>query len=253
MIVNGWVAFAERVPGPSNKVYAATNACAGVVWHSMEGWYAGSLGELLKPSRSASWMFSIKLGGELVQHYPVTACCWASGNRYANCQWWSVELEGTHTMPINGAQLATALQLIEEWEAYSGRTASRSEPKTMYEHREVATMEVPNAGPTACPSGRYTLLWAALAQREDDAMTPAELARLERLERIVAGNGIDMDGDNVADRFGEDALETADTGGWSAFLGVAIARQDFADHAHDHPGASTVTQHIHEPGGVLAQ
>ena len=55
---DGWFDWAERVPGPANKLYADINTGAGIACHSMEGWYAGSLAELMKPERGASWMFS---------------------------------------------------------------------------------------------------------------------------------------------------------------------------------------------------
>jgi predicted Zn-dependent peptidase len=60
----------------------------------------------------------------------------------------------------------------------------------------------------------------------EDAMTPAELARLERLERIVAANGISTAGTGTIDKQGEDALAYADERGWSAFLGVNLARTE---------------------------
>lgn len=182
---DGWVSWALRRPGPANKLYSTTNGGHGIVWHSMEGWMAGSLAELDKPERQASWMFSIGLDGILYQHYPITASCWASGNGLANRQWWSVELEGIYSMPINAAQLATALRLIEEWKVLKGREVTRVGDfwsKTMWEHREVDTLATPNAGETGCPSERYAPLWAAL---EGDMPDP----RLD--EVITALGGID--------------------------------------------------------------
>ena len=94
----------------------------------------------------------------------------------------------------------------------------------------------------------------------EDAMTPAELARLERLERIVAANGISKAGDGKVDTVGEDALAYADVKGWSAFLGVNLARTEaqtaqasVAGHAQpaNHPGVgASVPDHTHEPGKV---
>lgn len=191
----GWIDWAERVPGPAWKVYDTPNLGLGIVWHSMEGWYDGSLRELMKPERQASWMFSLKLDGALVQHYPISASCWASGNGLANTHWWSVELEGLFSMPINAAQIVTARRLIEEWAAWSGKAPSRvGDPlggifgdgrKTLLEHREVDDIATPNAGATACPSERYQPLWAAL---EDD-MTRDEVIEL-LAELAVAGPGI---------------------------------------------------------------
>lgn len=181
---DGFLDWAEQVPGPANKVYDALNTGDGIVWHSMEGWYDGSLRELMKPERQASWQFSLKLDGTLAQHYGITASCWASGNFTANTRYWSVELEGTLAMPINAEQMATAQRLIEEWGWLGGERAQR--PETLLEHREVATRWTPNVGATACPSERYQPLWAAL---EENDMTRDEL--LEILEELgVAGPGI---------------------------------------------------------------
>lgn len=67
-------------------------------------------------------------------------------------------------------------------------------------------------------------------------MTPEELARLERLEKLVAGYGIAKDpAAYVASgyhpsllTFGPDALAYADEKQWSAFLGVGLAREEAA-------------------------
>lgn len=175
----GLLDWADHVPGPGNKVYAEANLGIGIVFHSVEGWYAGAIGELMKPERQASWQFTLKLDGTLVQHYPVTASCWASGNPTANTSFWSMELEGVQPAPINDAQIMTAQALIAEWEGWSGKKATRSEPnKALWLHREVATRWTPNAGPTACPSERYAPLWEVL---EDD-MTETQL--LEKLEAL---------------------------------------------------------------------
>ena len=180
MIINGWADWAVRRDGPSWKAYPYGNYGLGIVWHSMEGWLSGSLAELDKPSRYASWMFSLDLDGTLYQHYPVNTSCWASGNEFANVNWWSCELSGVQSMPINPKQLSTALSLISEWESYSGLQAYRSgdpSTQTMHEHREVDTISTPNAGPTACPSGRYTLLWEALIEKENE-MTNEQLNKI---------------------------------------------------------------------------
>lgn len=189
----GWIDWADHVPGLGNKVYAEPNAGLGIVWHSMEGWYDGSLRELMKPERQASWMFSLKLDGTLVQHYPISASCWANGNFEANTRYWSVELEGTLAMPINPGQMMTAEALIAEWEDWSGKAAVR--PETLLEHREVATRWSPNAGPTACPSERYEPLWAAL---EGEDMTREQVLALLKEFNLIDEDETIGDQDSVA-------------------------------------------------------
>ena len=238
-IASGWLHWTERKAGPEHKRYSVDNAGEGIVWHSMEGGYLGSVGELLNPNRQASWMFSLKKDGVMVQHYPIQASCWASGNMEANTRYWSVELEGFADQPINAAQQVTAKRLIAEWERWHGAAAKRR--VSMWEHREVATLSTPNAGPTACPSERYAPLWAALDQ-EDEPMTPAERAEFDALKQtvsdlanIVVRNGIDTDGDGKVDMTGDAALAHAVVKGWSAFYGAGLAQKDIADHKADHP------------------
>lgn len=202
MIADGWLDWSSRRPGPAFKVYDTTNMGEGIVWHSMEGWLAGSFAELDKKERQASWMFSISKEGSLYQHYPITASCWASGNGLANTHWWSVELEGNYTMPISEVQQATALRLIDEWAATRPeKVISRTGDlysQTMWEHREVDTLATPNAGETACPSERYQPLWAALAAREAQMAGPSNeelnraLVRREALRHIASDPDISV-------------------------------------------------------------
>ena len=165
MIVNGYIDWAIRRDGPANKVYAEQNKRQGLVLHSMEGWLAGSFAELDKPSRNASWTFSLALTGELYQHYPITASTWASGNMEANTRYNSLELEGLYTMPINAEQIATLTRLCGEL-GY-GR-------EQLHEHRHVWNMATPNSGPTACPSWRYAPFYAI--EEEEEEMTDEQFA-----------------------------------------------------------------------------
>lgn len=177
--LDGYLDFARRRPGPAFKVYDTVNMGEGIVHHSMEGWFGGSMAELDKPERQASWMFSIDLAGQLWQHYPITASCWASGNGLANTHWWSIELEGLYSMPINDAQLATLRRLHSEWSLWKGKPITRTGDlysKSMWEHREVDTLISPNAGDTSCPSERYARAWAELSQEDD--MTKDEVKQL---------------------------------------------------------------------------
>lgn len=83
-------------------------------------------------------------------------------------------MEGMAGEPINPSQMEAAQRLIREWEEHSGLEAKRG--KTLFEHKEVATRWFPNAGPTACPSGRYEPLWAAL---EDSMPSEADFLALK--------------------------------------------------------------------------
>jgi len=192
MIKDGWLNWAERVPGPAAKVYATRNAGEGIACHSMEGWYAGSLAELMRPDRSASWMFSNLVNGKFIQHYPVTDSPWASGNLVANTKLWSVESEGIAGTPLNALQVANMIRLGAEFEAATGRAVSRREPRTIWQHNEVWDWSAPNAGPTACPSNRYAPYFKRIEEEEDMAGISREefdalRARIAQLETQTWG------------------------------------------------------------------
>ena len=181
IVDGGWLDWAERVPDPKDKVYSQANEGSGIVCHSMEGSYVGSLGELMNPGRQASWMFSNTNDGRFIQHYPISASPWASGNSRANTSLWSVESEGYAGSPLNARQTANMIRLAREWQEFradkpSPRTANRHEGsvRSIWEHREVATWVTPNAGPTSCPSGRYEPFFQAL-EAPDMALTAEQL------------------------------------------------------------------------------
>lgn len=164
---DGWVDGLERIPGPRDKVYAVKNELEGLACHSMEGWWTYSLQLLMEPNKK-SWMFSNLVNGRLVQHYPLTSCPWASGNFKANTKLWPTESEGVAGTPLNDLQVANMLFLALVYETYTGRKATRGEAaRTVWQHNEVWDWDTPNAGPTACPSGRYDGFFAALEARVD--------------------------------------------------------------------------------------
>ena len=186
---DGYFSWAIQHPGNERKVYAGRNANQGIVWHSAEGWLPYLLGYVAGPT-GASWTGSIALDGRLYQHYSVLSKCWASGNALANGQYWSFELEGVQGNPATPDQVETCLSIAAEFEAFTGMTATRvGFPRTMWEHREVAEIAAPNAGPTSCPSHRYDPFFAALDTEEE--MTPDQLELLVRTAEALAGPGDD--------------------------------------------------------------
>ena len=202
-IVNGWLDWCEHLPGPADKVYSAKNAGNGLALHSMEGYgYGGIHGRMNNTDRDpdgrytfyaqASWMFSLMVDGTLIQHYPVTASTWTSGNWLANTTLWGIESEGKAGTPLTAAQVKTVLRLWREYEAHTGKFATREHPiRTLWEHNEVALWAEPNGGPTSCPSHRYDPAYAANAASpiEEDDMTPEQIEALvnARVDAALAG------------------------------------------------------------------
>lgn len=180
-IVNGLFSWAIQHPGHLAKVYQGVNDSRGIVLHSAEGYLPALLNLVQSFDRKASWTGSIALDGRLYQHYPVTARCWASGNAAANRMYWSFELEGVRGNPANEAQVAALLRIADEFETFTGMKATRqiAGPRTLFEHNEVAQIATPNAGPTACPSGRYAPFYAALERRQQPTVQEADMTEEE--------------------------------------------------------------------------
>lgn len=111
----------------------------------------------------------------LIQHAPIWAHL-AHGHA-ANPRGPGYENEGLAPEPFDTFQCETWERMTADCEAFFGRRYRR-ELMSLREHREF--------GPTACPSERPAPLYAREMEEE---MTPDEKARLERVERLLAGRG----------------------------------------------------------------
>jgi len=294
VIVGGWLDWAKRVDGIADKVYSVANSGEGIACHSVVGEESefedgipnrffsterDASGRYV-PSAAASVMFVLRKSGELIQMYPVTTSTWTSGGFEGNTRYWAIEAEGGQ-YPDYGEKLtpeaaATFIRLVGEWEDHTGRSARPGD--NILQHKQIAAKYGYDA--TACASDRYSEAWEriALGERwERDELSAEDKARLDRLERIVAGNHLTTevwDG-NIDDLVavgipapiigttifltGEAALKYADRRDFSFALGVkmaqddaAEAKQNIADHIANHAAglASTVPAHTHKPGGV---
>jgi len=180
---DGYFDWAIRDPGHPQKLYPDRNREEGIAWHSAEGWMP-ALRALVKDwNRKASWTGSIGLHGDLYQHYPVWASTWASGGPEANTRYWAFELEGLAGDLPTASQMNTLLRIAGEYEASTGRKATRALPeRTMWMHREL-TVKYGTAS-TSCPSNRYSGFFAKL--EEADVATVEEI---EELFRRTGGRG----------------------------------------------------------------
>jgi len=174
---DGWLDFAERVPGPADRVNGARNLVTGFVAHSAEG-YANGLLSVLAPTsdRRVSWHLSNLKDGRLWQHYPVDAQCWASGAATPNNSFVAMEHEGVASEPLTEAQIDTTVRVLGELAAYGGwqprrPTSPTDLTATLYEHRECTRF---GSLATACPSGRipWDEILRRLSGEEDDMLTP---------------------------------------------------------------------------------
>jgi hypothetical protein len=170
---DGWFDWMRREPGPPDKLYSQPNAVDFYVAHSAVGYYGGWAGRLFSTARDASGHYTpyaavsthgwIPYGGDCLQHYPLSASCWASGSREANTRGVAFEIEGgapgNESEPLTAAQRAALRRILEDIAAWKGETnaywrrpvSGRDKDATLYEHRECVRF---GSGPTACPSDR---------------------------------------------------------------------------------------------------
>ena len=201
MIADGWLDWATRMPGPPDKRYSQPNAAVGYVPHSAVGFYAGWVSRLFSTERdpdnparysryaAASVHGWIAYDGSVIQHYPFTVSCWASGNRHANTNFVAFENEGgppwDESERLTQEQVLTNALIIQElarWPAQRlgndprpgwtpRRPASHSdEGATLYEHN--GCVRIWGGDATACPSKRIPWLRMLRALRDEGDMTP---------------------------------------------------------------------------------
>ncbi|MCH7697808.1 MAG: N-acetylmuramoyl-L-alanine amidase [Chloroflexi bacterium] len=173
MIINGWLDWATHVPGPANKQYQQANSVSGYVAHSAVGFYGGWASRLFSDERdpdnpasysgyaAASVHGWINYDGSVIQHYPFTSSCWASGNIHANTNFIAFENEGgppgDESERLTAKQIAANVRIIRELSGWKGWQPSRprspsDKTATLYEHNECVRIWGGNA--TACPSKR---------------------------------------------------------------------------------------------------
>jgi hypothetical protein len=170
---DGWFDWTRREPGPPDKVYGETNRVDFYVAHSAVGYYGGWSSRLFSRERDAAGRYTayaavslhgwIPYDGACVQHYPLTASCWASGSRAANTRGVAFEIEGgapgNESEPLTEAQKQALTRILGEIAAWKGVSIGywrrpdglQDLEATLYEHRECTRF---GSASTACPSNR---------------------------------------------------------------------------------------------------
>lgn len=230
---SGYFDWAVKAPGPQARLdfYNSRTPVDVCCHHSAEGWYA-TYQVQERPERYPTMPHGhVLIDGTLMQHAPI----WAATvhGHAANLRGPGWEAEGLRPSEITAAQQGTFRRIHRELSWFTGRTPTRwtgtypqlppSIPGILWlvEHRQM--------GQTECPSERYAPLWAALQageEDEEDGMTNDERKRLERLERIVAGNGIDVTGVRIT---GDAALQFLADDGASLALGQGILQRQMEE------------------------
>lgn len=152
-------------PGPVHKQgypnYPNQNAIAGIVLHSMDGYYATG-GVNVLDNGGTSWQFSITNDGTVYQHYELEACCWHSGNASQNRRTIGIEHEGVHSFRLDAlteAQIQASVKLCL-WIAALPNAYALKRGETIFEHRDFGTSE--------CPGERFTPIWSRWTDSQPD-------------------------------------------------------------------------------------
>ena len=215
---DGWLDWADREPGPPDKVYSTVNSAIGYVPHSAVGYYGGWTSRLFSTERGPDGRYTraaaasvhgwIAYDGRVIQHYPFTASCWASGSEYPNTHLIAFENEGGYDPvdePLTPAQIGANVRIIRELAAWKGWPDIRRPRDAadltaqLYEHRECNRW---GSEPTACPSGRIP--WAAIlgelsgSAAPAPAPAPAPAARPTVRVHLETGVDVVMDVDDYA-------------------------------------------------------
>ena len=252
--------FAERVqwrypsaePGNENKptYYRGQNRPEAVVLHISEGFAGTARAWAAIGKYPKSWHFFVCRDGAILQHlepqdggyhagitdaqarqHPPTWTLWKGLGINVNVYTIGIEHEGFYQgYPWPEAQLQASKQLCQWISAEWGIPYDREHFPA---HAEIDVLNRVND--FAIPAAReahYRYLF------EEDDMSAEDKARLDRLERIVAANGIDVGGQRLV---GEAALTHLETNGSSAFLSISNLNDVITKHQANHPSGGGLT------------
>lgn len=167
---NGWLDWAEIRPAPPSKVNPGINDATLYIPHSAVGYWPGYVSRIYGTDRASvhGW---IAYDGKVIQSYPLTARCWASGSTFPNNNGIAFENEGGHrpeNEPLTEPQIAANVRIIQDIGNWKGRSVEywrrpngiKDTDATLYEHRECVRF---GSEPTACPSDRIP--WDEILRR----------------------------------------------------------------------------------------
>ncbi len=248
MITNdGWFDWAERRPGPADKVYSEPCTSELFIPHSAVGWYAGWYSRLFSTARLPNGRYTpyaaasvtgwVELNGHFIQHYPVHKSCWASGSRHPNTKGNAFEhaggAPGNYMQPFTPEQVNTDIRITLDMQDYHQRKHPGvynnlwKEPRrplnaedlnaTLYEHNECTRW---GSLPTACPSERLRYAWGrivtALNEQEEDDNMPDE--RLDAIYRELGGGGTPV------------MFQVLDAGAPNGVKSIPLSRLDYLNY-----------------------
>ena len=190
---DGWLDWAERVPGHLGKVNEGVNPVGGIFLHSADGfeeYLRTNPGQDRTVGGDKSWHLSNLFSGRLLQHYPLTARCWHA--TAANQSYVGMEHEGKlpEHPSLTPDQTATSVRVIREisqhydW-APTRPVSTTDVTHTLWEHNEVTRL---GGSGSDCPSGR--ILWTEILGALDSVPPeePASPAPALTMYAVAAGD-----------------------------------------------------------------
>lgn len=156
---DGWLDWSIRKPGPVGKYYDQTNSVDGYIPHSAVGSTLATI-DIVMSSAKKSVAGVISYDGSVIQFYPITRSCWASGSQKANTHFVAFENEGGFLNNVSELltpeQVEANIRIIKDigaWKSINWRRPVNvaDVEASLYEHNECTRF---GSAPTACPSGR---------------------------------------------------------------------------------------------------
>ncbi len=245
-----WAPWKYVSPNGQPTYYRDLNRPVAAVLHIMQGHLSTAREWARDGHFGASWHYSVGRDGTILQHlehrdggyhagiavfkaeqYPPRWALFKGAAINVNTYTIGIEHEGFAGQPWTDAQRASSKRLVH-WlaELYGWPLDVAHFPP----HADIDLRDRPDDFDT--PPNRAAYYQFLFAQEEDE-MTPQERARLERVERLVAGNGMKRATDGAV-LVGEDALREAEKLG----LSLAASIQGLND---------ALTRHIDSPHAAV--
>lgn len=232
-----WVPWKPTAGAPAESVglptaYYGRNVPIAVVLHIMQGYQRTARSWALQGFYPKSWHFSVGRDGSVMQHldlvdggyhagitaakaaaYPPTWPLWRGAAVNVNFYTIGIEHEGFAGEPFTEAQTQASIRLCL-WLADILEIAV--DPIRFPPHAVIDIRDRPHDFNTpTLRLSHYAALMTAADLQEDTALSAKDIERIDRLERLIGGNGFDAPGGHLK---GEDALAALDKLGWSARL-----------------------------------
>ncbi len=223
---DGWFSWAERVPGPPDKVYAQPCMSELYIPHSAVGWLPGWYSRLFSTERTGLCVHGgvhlplggdytayaavsitgwFELNGKLIQFYPIMKSCWGSGSYYPNTRGNAFEnaggAPGNFMQPLTPQQTDSNIRAaldLQDW--HKRKNPLIYDPWWEHPQRPTGPEDIDaqlyehtectrwGSAATACPSERLRYAWPKIITALNRQEEDPNMAD-ERLDQIFTKIG----------------------------------------------------------------